>query len=74
MENIHFGHMIQAELKRQGRTVTWFARAIHCDRTNAYKIFANSHIDTELLLRISRVLGHNFFQDAANHLKEQDTI
>ena len=66
MGDIHFGHMIQAELKRQGRTVTWFARAIHCDRTNAYKIFANSHIDTELLLRISRVLDHNFFQDAAD--------
>ena len=70
MENLHFGHLIQAELKAQGRTVTWFAKAIHCDRTNAYKIFNNSHIDTELLMRISRVLGHNFMQDGANHLKK----
>lgn len=70
MEGIHFGQLIQAELKAQGRTVTWFAKAIHCDRTNVYKIFGNSHIDSDLLFRISRVLGHNFWQDAADYLKE----
>lgn len=70
MEDFHFGHLIQAELKAQGRTVTWFAKAIHCDRTNAYKIFNNSHIDSELLFRISRVLGHNFLLDAARYLDE----
>lgn len=70
MEEFHFGHLIQTELKAQGRTVTWFAKAIHCDRTNAYKIFNSSHLDSELLFRISRVLNHNFMQDAADHLKD----
>ena len=70
MEIFHFGHLIQAELKAQGRTVTWFAKAIHCDRTNVYKIFNNSHMDSDLLFRISRVLGHNFLTDAANYLDE----
>jgi len=72
MEGFHFGHLIQAELKAQGRTVTWFAKAIHCDRTNVYKIFNNSHLDSELLFRISRVLGHNFMADAAKYLEESD--
>ena len=67
MEEFHIGKLIQAELKAQGRTVTWFAKHIHCDRTNAYKIFNNSHIDTELLFRISQVLGHNFMLDCAKY-------
>ncbi len=70
MENFHIGKLIQAVLKAQGRTVTWFAKNIHCDRTNVYKIFQNSHIDSELLGRISNVLGHNFFQDMADYFEE----
>ena len=67
MEEFHIVKIIQAELKAQGRTVTWFAKHIHCDRTNAYKIFNNSHIDSELLFRISQVLGHNFMMDCARY-------
>jgi len=70
MEGIHFGQLIQAELKAQGRTVTWFAKAIHCDRTNAYKIFNSNHLDSELICRISLVLGHNLMQDAADYVNE----
>lgn len=68
MEEFHIGHLIQAELKAPGRTVVWFAKAIHCDRTNVYKIFRNSHIDTDMLIRISKVLSHNFLKDAADYL------
>lgn len=74
MEGIHFGQMIQAELKAQGRTVTWFANAIHCDRTNAYKIFKSSHLDSELIIRISVVLGHDFLRDAADQLVASGAI
>ena len=74
MEDFHFGQLIKAEIKAQGRTVTWFAHAIHCDRTNVYKIFNCSHLDTELLFRISRVLNHNFLQDGADHLFEDAQI
>lgn len=71
MEAFHIGKLIQAELKAQGRTVTWFAKHIHCDRTNAYKIFNNSHIDSELLFRISQVLDHNFMLDCAQYFDQQ---
>lgn len=58
---IHIGKIIEAELHRQGRSVTWFANRLYCDRTNIYSIFKRKSIDTELLLRISDVLDHNFF-------------
>ena len=59
---IHIGHLIQQQLKAQGRTVTWFAKQLNYDRSNAYKIFSKQHIDTDLLLTISKVLNFNFFQ------------
>ncbi len=58
---IHIGKIIEAELHRQERSVTWFANKLYCDRTNIYSIFKRKSIDTELLLRISGILGHNFF-------------
>lgn len=47
---------------RRKATVTWFAGQLGCSRTNVYKIFCKEHIDTGLLMRISRIMGYNFFQ------------
>lgn len=58
---IHIGQIIEQELHLQERSVTWFANKLYCDRTNVYKIFKRKSIDTELLLRISLILNHNFF-------------
>jgi hypothetical protein len=60
------GELIRRELARQERTVVWFANHLPCDRTNVYRIFAKTSLDTELLFRISIVLGHNFFNDLAS--------
>lgn len=60
---IHIGQAIEEELRRQGRSVTWFAARLYCDRTNVYKIFRKRSIDTETFYRISMILGHDFFRD-----------
>lgn len=62
MYSIHIGNLIKEELKRQERTISWFARKLYCDRSNVYDIFCRKSIDTDLLLRISRVLNHDFFR------------
>ena len=67
-EEFHLGHLIRQELDNQQRTVAWVAKAISCDRSNCYDIFARRYIDTELLERISRVLGRNFFKDLAEYM------
>ena len=61
--DIHIGQLIKDELERQERSVSWFARKLYCDRSNIYKIFKRSTIDTELLMRISVVLNYDFFSD-----------
>lgn len=68
MKQVFIGKFIEEELRRQERSVVWFARKLECNRTNVYKIFHRASIDTELLLKISNVLNHNFFQHYTTRL------
>ncbi len=58
---IHIGKEIEAELRTQKRSVSWFARKLNCERTNVYSIFHRHSIDTALLYRIFIILNKNFF-------------
>lgn len=58
---IHIGQLIERQIHEQGRSVTWFAKKLYCDRTNVYSIFKRASIDTDLLIRISKILNYNFF-------------
>lgn len=66
---LHLGQRIHDELKRQGRTVTWLAQQLCMERTSLYYTFRQSSINTELLLRISCCLNHDFFQDVSELYK-----
>lgn len=67
----HLGKAIRSELKRQERTVTWFSKQICCTRPHAYRIFEKDNLDVVLLLRISHVLNHDFFQDISEQLYQK---
>lgn len=69
---IHIGHLIRQQLKEQGRSVTWFAQRLNYDRSNAYKIFSKPHIDTDLLLTISKVLNYDFFNNYSEQLTDNN--
>lgn len=64
-QNIHIGNLIRNELERQGRKISWFAKQINCDRSNAYKILKRDNVDIKLLIQISEALNHNFFEDCS---------
>ena len=66
--SLHIGKLIKEELERQERTVSWFARKLYCDRSNIYKLFKRATIDTELLVRISNILQHDFFSEYRERL------
>lgn len=67
---IHIGKVIEKVLRDQGKTVTWFARSLYCDRTNVYKIFRRESVDSEMLYRISKILSHDFFKYYSKELEE----
>ncbi len=58
----HLGLIIKEVYQKSPLTVGQFAKAVGCNRTNIYSIFERESLDTALLVRISRVLQHNFFQ------------
>lgn len=68
---IHIGLEIKAELERQERSVSWFARKLCCERTNVYSIFKRKSIDTDMLTRTSRILQRNFFELYDNEVDKQ---
>lgn len=69
---IQVGHLIEETLRKQGRTVAWFASQLCCTRPNVYKIFSKRSIDTCLLWRISNILEHDFFLDFSRHYSEKN--
>ena len=59
--SVHIGNEIKRVMKEQGRSVSWLSRQLFCDRTNIYKMYNKSSLDTTLLLRVSIALNYNFF-------------
>ena len=66
------GELIKEELKRQERSVSWFARQLCCDRSNVYRIFQKNSIDTNILTRISIILHRNFFKELAEDINQKE--
>jgi hypothetical protein len=61
--SIHIGQLIEQHFDASGLTLSAFAEKAYLQRQNVRKsVFAKNSIDTETLLRISKVLRHNFFQ------------
>lgn len=64
-DEIHIGKMIRAELKAQGRTIRWFSEAIHRDYSVVHKMLKRESIDLAMLVRISKLLNHDFLHDVS---------
>ncbi len=65
------GILIKEEFERQGRSISWFARKMCCDRSNVYRLFQRETIDTGVLTRISLILHHDFFADLSADIEER---
>ena len=70
---MHIGKLIKEVFDRQpkGCTASWLASRLNCDRRNIYNIFSRSYIDTDTLMRISKILNHDFFQDISDAMKKE---
>ncbi len=58
---IHIGKRIKEELYKQGVSVSIFAKKINRSRNVVYDIFERESIDTDLLNKIGKTLGCDFF-------------
>lgn len=64
---VHIGNLIKSELQKQDLTISWLARQVHRDASNMNKMLQKPSIHTDLLIRISNVLHHDFFSEIAQH-------
>lgn len=69
---IHIGRIIKDELEKQGISKTQFAELLHTHRSNVYKVFEHSYINTDLLYRISLILDIDFFAFFSEELHYDD--
>ncbi len=66
---LHIGKLIKNKLSEQQKSVVWLAKELSCSRTNVYKILGKYSIDTELLVKISTILEHDFFSIYTEEVK-----
>lgn len=59
---VEIGQKIKEVFDKRQMKLTDFADELGTVRQNVYRIFKKRHLDTGLLLKISQVLDHNFFQ------------
>lgn len=67
-KDIHIGEKIKQVMKVQGRKASWLADQLGCERGNIYDIYKRQYIDTNLLMKISRLLSYDFFSLYSNIL------
>lgn len=70
-EDFHIGKRIKAVLASRKQSITWLAQEVNCSRENLYKTLRRPEISTEMLFRISWVLGHDFFKEFSKFLESE---
>ncbi len=73
MEKVEIGQKIKEVFDNRNIRLTEFADELGTVRQNVYRIFKKRHVDTGLLLKISQVLDHNFFQYYVEPEKTENT-
>lgn len=71
VEKVNIGQAIREEMDRTGRTVTWLSKQLGTNRMTCYRIFNSFSIDTQMLLRISVLLGRDFFELYSSAIHEE---
>jgi len=58
---LHIGKEIEKVYESSGMKLSEFAKRINTSTRNVYSIFERAEIKTDQLLKISKVLNHDFF-------------
>jgi transcriptional regulator with XRE-family HTH domain len=76
--DVVIGSKIQAVFESRNMKLSDFADELGTVRQNVYRIFKKKDLDTGLLIKVSEVLNHNFFQyyntDSSANSRADDTV
>ena len=68
------GKKVYLAMLERGMSVEQLAGAIGCTKKNVYKFFQKRSINTDLLLKLSQVVQHDFFAEISRNLQIGDSI
>ena len=68
---IQIGESIKKQFLKSGLSIEKFAESIGCNRDNVYDIFRRERINTDQLLKISKVLQFDFFEIYSKMVNEE---
>jgi len=71
---LSIGKLIHDQMKEERRSAEWLANKLSCNRSNIYKIFEKPDMDIAQLMRISRILHHDFFSDLSALFEKDDSL
>ena len=67
---MHIGNLIRLKVKEQKKTSVWLAQSLSCSRTNVFKLYDKKSVDTDGLIRISKILVFDFFSLYSTEVKK----
>ena len=70
LKGLTIGERIDKKRRGKPLTLQQLADAIHTSRSNVSDIITRSSIDSDLLIRISAALEHNFFEELCDEANE----
>ena len=68
----HIGRHIHEVVEQKGIKVPWLAQQLGCHRNNVYLIFSRPWIDTGTLMKLSHLLGYDFFAFLSGWYRESE--
>jgi UTP-glucose-1-phosphate uridylyltransferase len=69
-QKLNIGKIINEHLKANGITKQWLSKQICCSESCICKMLKKPNIDSDMILRISFILKHDFFQYLSDYYKE----
>jgi hypothetical protein len=71
MSTIDVGKLIKERLEAEERGETWLADKLGKNRSFVYGLQRKNSIDTEMLLKVSKILKFNFFKAYYEWVEEE---
>jgi len=68
---IQIGQLIKEQFLHSELSIEKFANAIGCNRDNVYDIFRRERINTDQLLKISKILKFDFFKTYSEQINNE---
>ena len=68
---IQIGKLIKEQFLKSELSIEKFANSIGCNRDNVYDIFRRERINTDQLLKISKILKFDFFKTYSEQISNE---